>query len=163
MSGTFITFGNFEKKFPTMANAVLECIEILPQPIVVQAGSSLVFFKNANFEVHEYISKEKYLQLIRFSRVIISHAGVGSIVAANHFSKYPCVFARKFNLDEHLDNHQLELVKFYKSKSVFFYANDSNDIRTFLSNNIYNNMPEYFDTKSSVASFVLDCFIRYNV
>lgn len=163
MSGTFITFGNFDYKFPTMANAILECISILPKPVVVQAGSSLVFFKTTNFEVHEYIPRDKYLQLISQSEVVITHAGVGSLAAANKLSKYPCVFARKYELNEHIDDHQLELVKFYSSKSIFFYAKDSNDIRNFLNHGLYRKIPEFFETKTKAVAFVLDSFIRVNI
>lgn len=62
-----------------------------------------------NCEYVRYLNKKGLETLCEKSRLIVAHAGVGSILTAIRLHKDIIVFPRRREYQEHLDDHQLEL------------------------------------------------------
>ena len=64
--------------------------------------------------------------------VIIIHGGAGSIINALNLKKKPIVMARLKKYNEHVNNHQVDLVKFLCSKKKIFIASKYLNIKKVL-------------------------------
>ena len=75
--------------------------------IVVQRGASSVAPDNAH--VIDFLSFEELTDHVRRSRVVVSHAGVGSIMVALSYGKRPIVVPRLARYGEAVDDHQAQI------------------------------------------------------
>lgn len=58
--------------------------------------------------VHDWLSFEQMRQEVERADVVITHAGVGSVLTALDCGRLPVVLARRKQLGEHVDDHQAE-------------------------------------------------------
>jgi UDP-N-acetylglucosamine transferase subunit ALG13 len=87
---------------------LLRAIDKLPtrEPVVVQHGPSEVCPAHAH--CIPFVPQETLAQLVREARVVVTHAGVGSILLSLTNGKRPCVVPRLGRFGETVDDHQLE-------------------------------------------------------
>jgi UDP-N-acetylglucosamine transferase subunit ALG13 len=103
----FVTLGTHETPFARLIDALAD----LPrdEELVVQHGSSPcgpVWSRSV-----AYLSFEEMAAHVRAARVVVSHAGVGSILIAVGNEKRPLVVPRLHRHGEHVDDHQLSLAR----------------------------------------------------
>ena len=129
---TFISFGNLDKKFPSMVDSIILAEGIIPTPVVIQAGANIDSFlhysENSNYIVFDFCSNDDYINYVRNSSLIITHAGVGAINTALSFWKKPIIFARRSIYNEHVNDHQLEFSEKFKFDNIFFLVNNLKDL-----------------------------------
>jgi UDP-N-acetylglucosamine--N-acetylmuramyl-(pentapeptide) pyrophosphoryl-undecaprenol N-acetylglucosamine transferase len=103
----FVTLGTHETPFARLVDA----LALLPQheELVVQHGSSPP--GPAWSRSVPYLSFEEMAAHVRAARVVVSHAGVGSILIAVANEKRPLVVPRLHAHGEHVDDHQLSLAR----------------------------------------------------
>jgi UDP-N-acetylglucosamine transferase subunit ALG13 len=102
----FVSVGTHEAPFDRLLLAVRDLR--LDEELVVQHGPSSVRCERATTEF-DYLPFEQVVELVREARVVVTHAGVGSVMLALSNDKRPVVMARVRELGEHVDDHQLEL------------------------------------------------------
>lgn len=102
-----ITVGTNEQPFDRLVRAAahLETDESL----LVQYGSSRV--PHGVGEWVDFLSFEDLAARAREARVVVCHAGVGSIMMARRCGHRPIVVPRRHNLGEAVDDHQLTLAR----------------------------------------------------
>jgi beta-1,4-N-acetylglucosaminyltransferase len=61
-------------------------------------------------------SDEEYLEYFKKARIIVCHAGAGTLLNSLSFGKTTIVMPRLRKYDEHMNDHQLELVGALKVK-----------------------------------------------
>lgn len=57
-------------------------------------------------------------QAVRSADVVVTHAGVGSVLSALRCGQHPLVFARRSALGEHVDDHQVELARDLQARGL---------------------------------------------
>lgn len=107
---SLIVFGNSERKFPRMANAIKSAFALFPKPVVIQAGVHQDDFEEISQEatVVSVISYIEFDKVVTRSDVIVCHGGVGITQSALRLGRHPAVFCRKKKFNEHIDDHQLD-------------------------------------------------------
>lgn len=102
-----VTVGTHEQPFDRLIAAAAA----LPgdEPMVVQYGTSTL--PHGRGEWIDFLSFDDLAQLAEQARAIVCHAGVGSIVLARRYGHRPIVMARRPQLGEHVDEHQLSLTR----------------------------------------------------
>ena len=145
---TFIAFGNLRRPFLSMINALCDSFECLPKPIHVQAGHSLdlLLDKNLTNKIYELklfgiCAPDEFLKYMESSELVVCHAGLGAISTSISVNKYPAVFARSSLRNEHINNHQVEFVNYYKSQGIFHACESSNDLKDFIDKREYKKLP----------------------
>jgi beta-1,4-N-acetylglucosaminyltransferase len=103
----FVTVGTGEQQF----DRLLRCVESLSveEPVVIQYGSSRVQPDGASCV--DFMPFSDLLTHMGKARVVITHAGVGSMMAALTARKRPIVVPRRRRFGEAVDDHQLELAR----------------------------------------------------
>ena len=87
----FVTLGTQDKKFKRLLDAV-EKLDI-DEKIIAQIGST--DFKSEKMELHKFMSKDEFDNYMKEARIIITHAGVGTIIEGLKLHKKMIVSARK--------------------------------------------------------------------
>jgi len=70
------------------------------------------------------LDRRTYAETIRRSRLVVAHAGVGSIVTAGELRRPIVVLPRRAHLGEHTSDHQVETVGWLRAKPWVHVADD---------------------------------------
>jgi UDP-N-acetylglucosamine transferase subunit ALG13 len=102
-----VTVGTNEQPFDRLVRAVgpLE----LDEPLVVQHGSCVTPGGRGRWV--DFVSFEELEALMRQARLVVAHAGVGSIMVARRCGQRPIVVPRRLHLGEAVDDHQLPIAR----------------------------------------------------
>lgn len=102
----FVTVGTHHQPFQRL----LAGLSSLPQDeLVVQHGPAPA--PRGVSRAEAYMPFEEMLTCYRRADVVITHAGVGSILCARREGHVPLVVPRRHDLGEHVDDHQAELTR----------------------------------------------------
>jgi UDP-N-acetylglucosamine transferase subunit ALG13 len=90
---------------------LLRAVDALPrdEELVVQHGASGV--RPAGARCVEFLPFDDLAALVRQARVVVTHAGVGSILLALSNGRHPVVVPRLRSFGETVDDHQLECAR----------------------------------------------------
>ena len=102
----FVTLGTQDKHFPRLLEAV-EKLDI-DEKIIAQTGST--DFKSNKMEVHKFLSQDEFNKYMEEARIVITHAGVGTIIYGLSIDKTMIVAARLKKYGEHVNDHQLQIL-----------------------------------------------------
>src|SRR5689334_12464100 len=102
-----VTTGTNEQPFDRLvrAAAALQTDE----PVVVQYGASRAVEPRDGWV--DFLPYDELLDTARRARVVVSHAGVGSILMARGGGKTAVVMPRRHALGEAVDDHQVPLAR----------------------------------------------------
>lgn len=82
--------------------------------------------------VTDSLSRDLLLTEMRSANVVVTHGGVGSILSALETGHVPVVLPRLKCHDEHIDDHQLDIVRLLAERGLVLEANDENLSRDLL-------------------------------
>jgi UDP-N-acetylglucosamine transferase subunit ALG13 len=116
-----VTIGTNEQPFDRLVRAASRLGGL--EPLVVQYGSSRV--PHGRGEWLDFVSFEELSERMRAARVVVCHAGVGSIMLARRCGKRPIVVPRRLHLGEAVDDHQLPIARRLHSNGVVTLVEDS--------------------------------------
>ena len=121
-TGTQAPFNRLVKVMDALAS------ELNGEEIIVQASG--VNFETKNVKVVGFLHPKEYNRIFNEARLVISHAGMGSIVSALTKGKPIIVIPRKAALGEHRDDHQVDSAKKMEALGYVPVAYDEEQLRT---------------------------------
>ncbi len=151
--GTFVTVGNMPNSFLRLIDIVLENVSVLPKPILIQCINHHKVSRNIeDVEFVEHLNEEEYQKCFSISKIVISHAGVGSIINCLKVGKPVIIMPRRQIFGEHINDHQVELCEYIRSKVDFvFVFNTSKDLLSIIkSYDLYISVENYIPLFSNV-------------
>jgi UDP-N-acetylglucosamine transferase subunit ALG13 len=101
----FVTVGTTHFQFDRLLSAVAALDT--SQELVVQRGPSRVPLDNAR--VVDFLSFDELNEHVRAAEIVITHAGVGSIMVALSLGRRPIVVPRLQRFGEAVDDHQVHV------------------------------------------------------
>lgn len=105
---------------------LLESIElnvkngVIKDKVIVQAGFTK--FSSDKIKIFDFVPKEKLAEFEDEADLIITHAGVGSIVSALKKGKKVIVVPRLKKYNEHVNNHQIQIARRFKQEGYVKYV-----------------------------------------
>lgn len=114
-----VTLGTQDKEFKRLLVAIDEEIKKknIKDKVIVQAGCTK--YESDNMEIFDLIPSDKFEELIDKCDLLITHGGVGSILAGVTRNKPVIAAARLAKYDEHVNDHQLQIIEnFSKNKYI---------------------------------------------
>ena len=103
----FVTVGQHIRGFPRLIKSMDEIAGRIHEKVVMQIGSTAYLPRNSHW--FRFADYEEMKRLSREARVVITHAGAGSIITALKAGAAVIVVPRLCRYDEVVDDHQLEL------------------------------------------------------
>ncbi|MCA0942148.1 glycosyltransferase family 28 protein [Salipiger pacificus] len=108
----FATVGT-QLPFPRLIDALNAIAPRHGEPVIAQVGASLTEHW-ANLDARRTLAPQEFSALFSEARVVVSHAGIGSILSARRFGKPLILFPRRAALGEHRNDHQMATVRHVK-------------------------------------------------
>jgi beta-1,4-N-acetylglucosaminyltransferase len=102
----FVSVGTNEARFDRLLRTVAELP--LEEELLIQYGHSTRFERPGGTLV-DFLSFEEMGAAIRRARVVVTHAGVGSVMVSLANERRPVVVPRLKSFGEAVDDHQLQL------------------------------------------------------
>lgn len=126
----FVTVGNAVQSFRRLIEAVDRIARsdaLAGHEIIVQSGNS----SNAHVDhciLEPFLPLNRFLELIDRANIVICHAGNGTLMHVLRAGKIPVVMPRLKQFNEHVDDHQLDLVKLLTEEGRIIPAYDVVDL-----------------------------------
>jgi UDP-N-acetylglucosamine transferase subunit ALG13 len=124
----FLTVGT-QLPFDRLVKALDSVVMELPNKVDVFAQISNTSYIPKNFDSSPYLTPEKFLQYFERSEIIISHAGMGSILQSLTAGKNIIVMPRLASLSEHRNDHQLTSCEKLKSLDGLVIVNNEYELK----------------------------------
>ncbi|MDA8746847.1 glycosyltransferase family 28 protein [Litoreibacter sp.] len=103
----FVTVGT-QLPFPRLIDAMDDLAGCISEPVVAQTA---VACRAQNLIVEPIMSAQRYHHVLGLSRLVISHAGIGTVIAARDAETPLILVPRRAELGEHRNDHQLSTVR----------------------------------------------------
>ena len=155
-----VLLGTQDKPFDRLLKAVSKEIKKgnIKDKVIAQVGCTQ--FNDEKIKTFDFVSKEEIVSLIDKARIIITHAGVGTITECISKGKKVIVVPRLKKYGEHTNDHQMQITREFAMKKyvlpLYDVKNLSNvlqEIKTFKpikyesnTENFKNNLKKYIDT-----------------
>jgi len=125
----FVTLGSQKFQFDRLLAQIDELIkdEVIDEEVFAQIGYSKYEPKNYNFK--RFINREEYEAVMNKSDKVITHGGTGAIVGALKKGKKVIAVPRLSRYKEHVDNHQMQIVKQFSDMNLIIACKDVKDLR----------------------------------
>lgn len=104
----FLTVGT-QLPFDRLVSLVDEVAGSIPDEIFGQIGQTGITPKHFNFA--SFLSPLEFHEKVSNSRLIVGHAGMGTLLTAAKYRKPVAILARKREYNEHRNDHQLATVE----------------------------------------------------
>lgn len=122
----FCTTGT-QAPFDRFIKAIDEIALVLEEDFFVQAKKGKYVPKN--IRVVDFIPPDEFAKIAQSAKIIIAHAGIGSIVSAMRLNKPLIIFPRIAKLGEHRNEHQLATAKKIGELGYAYVVNDVDELK----------------------------------
>ena len=121
-----VTLGTQDKDFSRLLKLLDKEIEKgnIKDKVIVQSGHTK--YKSDNMEIFDFVGNRKLEQLVKDSKLIITHGGVGSILSALKNNKKVIAAPRLAKYKEHHNDHQKQIVKEFANRGYILELKDFN-------------------------------------
>jgi UDP-N-acetylglucosamine transferase subunit ALG13 len=128
----FLTIGTWCKGFDRLVKAVDELVEcdVITDKVIAQIGYSSYTPKHLN--TIRFCSPDDFADLVSSARLLISHAGIGTIIHAIAQCKPIVVVPRRKELGEVDNEHQFATAKQFAAEGSILVAYDVSELATTL-------------------------------
>ena len=123
----FLTVGT-QDPFDRLVEAVDNIAPLLKGEKII-AQVSKVNYKAVNMDVLEFVPPAEYDRYFAQARLIISHAGMGTIITALKMSKPIIVMPRMAKFKEQRNDHQLYTARAFKRLNYIHVADDEAELK----------------------------------
>lgn len=104
----FATLGTHHDPFPRAIDAALTLAG--DAELVVQHGHTQPVTAGLNVRFYQWLAPDEVDAFFREATLVITHAGVATVVGALRAGHHPIVIARRKCFGEHVDDHQMQIV-----------------------------------------------------
>lgn len=151
-----VLLGTQDKPFKRLLEAVDRAIENkeITEKVIVQAGFTK--YETKNMEMFELLPNDRYEQIISEANLIITHAGIGSILTGLKYNKKIIAAARLKEYKEHTNNHQLQILDELARKNFILRLDDFDKLGEVIKKSKYFVPSKYESNNKAFVKFVED-------
>ena len=116
-----VSLGTHERPFYRLVKEVERLVQEgkIKQQVVIQLGYTDYKVKGA--KCFKFIEFNKMRDYIKKCDILITHGGVGSITDALGYGKPVIVVPRRKHLNEHSDDHQMQIARLFSKRTIPVY------------------------------------------
>jgi UDP-N-acetylglucosamine transferase subunit ALG13 len=125
----FVTVGTDIHQFDRLIKAIDRLVDQgeIKDKVIAQIGNC--DYEPKNFEYFEFKPYEEVEKLTEESELVISHGGAGSIMLALEKRKPLIVVPRLIKYNEHVNDHQMELIQELEKQGKLFGVYDISNLK----------------------------------
>jgi len=124
----FVTLGSQKFQF----NRLLEAVDNLvaegriTEEVYAQIGYSN--YEPQHFVFKQFLDREEFSKMTERADIVITHGGTGAIIGAVKKGKKVIALPRLAQYGEHVDDHQLQILKQFDGMGIILACYDLNDL-----------------------------------
>lgn len=128
----FITLGSQKFQFNRLLKAVDELCDsdTITEEVFAQTGYS--DYVPRNYRYKQFIDREEFSKITSEANIVITHGGTGAIIGAVKQRKKVIAVPRLSKYGEHVDDHQIQLVKQFDGMNLICPCLDTDELVTAL-------------------------------
>lgn len=126
----FATTGT-QLPFPRLIGALDALAPGLSEPVIAQIGPDRGVY--SNLECYASLDAEAFEARFSAARLVVAHAGIGSILSAKRHGKPIVIVPRRHDLGEHRNDHQVATARELQDRQGLHVAWDTDALAGFLS------------------------------
>ena len=130
--------------------------DIITEEVIVQAGYTK--YETDKMKILNLIPKDELEKLIQDANFVITHGGVGSITLSLKLDKKIIAVPRKHKYNEHVNDHQEEIVNLFNQKKYLIGINNVNELEDAIKN-IETFEPEKFVSNNDKIITIIENYI----
>ncbi|MBR1443078.1 MAG: multidrug MFS transporter [Firmicutes bacterium] len=143
----FVTVGTHEQPFNRLVEYIDKWADPHDEEVVIQTGFSTYEPKNCKWQ--KLFTYSEMISNVNKARIVITHGGPSSFIMPLQIGKVPIVIPRKYEFDEHVNNHQIDFCnQVAKRQSNIIVVEDVSKLGDTIEN--YDNIVE--DMNNVLAS-----------
>ena len=100
--------------------------KIIQDDVFAQIGNSN--YIPSQYAYEKFLPFEMVINKIKSSKIIVTHAGVGSTLVCFSLGKFPILFPRYNLFKEHIDDHQVEFANRMEQEKLVLVAHDKQEL-----------------------------------
>ena len=153
-----VMLGTQNNSFHRLLDQIEQLIEkeVIQEEVIVQAGYTK--YKSKNMEIFDLIPKDEIKRYQQEASYIITHGGAGSIITSLKLDKKVIAVPRKHEYDEHVNNHQEEIVELFNKKGYILGINDVSELEDAIKK-IPSFVPVKYQSDNSKMLSIIENFI----
>ena len=157
----FVTVGTHEQPFDRLLKCIDKMIEDgqIKEEVIVQKGYTDYEMKNCKSS--KLIPYEEIQSNIEKARIVVTHGGPASFLDPLRYGKIPVVVPRKKDFNEHVNNHQLDIVQSFDKLGYIIGITDVSQLSDALQKINMFQPKKYVQNTGKIISIVQD-FIDNN-
>lgn len=125
----FLSVGNHTQQFNRLLKEMDRLVgEARIKDVVAVIGHST--YTPKNYKWQKFVDYEKYTELEKKAKVIVTHAGIGSIMSALELGKPIVIVPRQAKYNEHVDDHQVYTAKELEKQRKIIAVYDIKDLES---------------------------------
>ncbi len=154
-----VMLGTQNNSFHRLLDQIEQLIEkeVIQEEVIVQAGYTK--YKSKNMEIFDLIPKDEIKRYQQEASYIITHGGAGSIITSLKLDKKVIAVPRKHEYDEHVNNHQEEIVELFNKKGYILGINDVSELEDAIKK-IPSFEPVKYQSDNSKMLSIIENFIN---
>lgn len=131
----------------------------IKEEVIVQKGYTK--FESKNITTYTQLPTDKFEKMIDRADLVITHGGVGSIITAIEKNKKVIAVPRLKKYKEHVNDHQLDIIKSFDEKGYIIGLNSVQDLGNAL-NRVQEFEPKQYVKNTGSILEILENFIENN-
>jgi len=125
----FVTTGT-QLAFPRLVDAMAKLAPELGEEIIAQIGPDTK--PRAGLTIHDALTPAQFETYFKQARVVVAHAGIGSILSAKRYGRPLIMMPRRFDLGEHRNDHQAATAREVEGREGLYIAWSEDDLKALL-------------------------------
>ena len=124
----------------------------IKEEVFAQKGYS--DYKPINYSSIDFLQKEEFEEKIEECSLLITHSGVGTILAGINHSKPVIVFPRLKKYKEHVDDHQLDIAKTFEKKNLVLMCGEDDDMAELIEKSRKTKFDNYVSHREQMIGII---------
>lgn len=147
-----VTLGTQDKSFERLLIEVEKLINqgTIQEEVIVQAGETA--YHSEKMKILDLLPMNEMERLTKECSLLITHGGVGSIIAGLKYGKRVIAVPRLEKYKEHVNDHQLQIIHNFSARGYIIGAEGVEDleaaiekVKTFVPEQYQSNTPNMID------------------
>ncbi|RZL47532.1 MAG: exopolysaccharide biosynthesis protein [Pedobacter sp.] len=151
-----VLLGTFKIDFSRPIKAIEKAVLAgrVTDEIIIQAGHTN--YKSDVLTIRKFIDSDELSGLYDSAEVVVTHAGVGSILKGFEKGKKIIAVPRLYKYHEHVDDHQLDILEEFTKENYLIPWNENDDFATLLTQAKSFVPAPFVSNKQNLTDFLID-------
>lgn len=149
-----VTVGTQKFPFNRLLKKVDSLIEqgIITDSVTAQIGYS--DYHPLHYSYVDFISEEKFDELIKNSDILLTHGGIGTIIKGLLLKKKVIIIPRMKEYKEHVDNHQIEIGERFSQMEYTLFCKNIEELSDMIKDASVRTFREFHFSWYHVARYI---------